>query len=445
MGKVMRNASRGVRTVLLGKATIKAGECAVVFTLGGKARKIEGPKRVRMWCASIVFLDRKVATEFQFIEVRYVSGEVEHVPGPAAMYEDPTIHESVCVRDALKLQGGEAAVVYTKLKVRDACKPGVTTEGATTSAQNLFKVAIRAEVGPAVVVPKPDEWLHDFAWSWEGDVIDDDGDTSKQPKDKQLGKKPIKVRSGGNSKAALPTKRQPISVHLDAATASGEDVRVRVDAQYDVVDAAVAAATSPDPVAALRGALREGVTRALACMTIERAVAGGEPSDDNIFVHANKLAADLGLRLRLARWSPVRLPDALVKAACARREAQHREAEMDAALSLEAAASERREALVAAAHSAALKRLQAASDLETARIKSLSDAGVDVTKVLTSSAEASSRLLLLLHETTSLGVGGGHASSLAAASTDKSSISGFGNVKSSSCDEATTTSSKGDE
>jgi hypothetical protein len=67
MGQFMRGSSRGARTAWLGKVTVKASERAIIFSLGGKPRTVVGPKRVRLYFATVIFLDRRIASEFECV------------------------------------------------------------------------------------------------------------------------------------------------------------------------------------------------------------------------------------------------------------------------------------------------------------------------------------------------------------------------------------------
>lgn len=40
---------------------------AIIFSLGGKPRTVVGPKRVRLYFATVIFLDRRIASEFECV------------------------------------------------------------------------------------------------------------------------------------------------------------------------------------------------------------------------------------------------------------------------------------------------------------------------------------------------------------------------------------------
>ncbi|MCA9173798.1 MAG: hypothetical protein KDB14_04860, partial [Planctomycetales bacterium] len=71
-------------------------------------------------------------------------GREDTVVGPAEVWLDPRIHESIEVRHCLELAAKEAVVVYG------------AGEGAETSRRIVH--------GPALFAPRPGEWLHHFSW-----------------------------------------------------------------------------------------------------------------------------------------------------------------------------------------------------------------------------------------------------------------------------------------
>ena len=148
------------RHVVVGKRTVKEGECAAIWTASGDRKLVEGPRRVRLWFSHIRFLDRYVADEGQFLSVQYRDGRKENVRGPIARFNDPCVHQSIEVKDAYKLATNEAFVVYCE-KAEGApanCEP---------SKRPLVKGAAverRIVTGPAIFVPSARDWIHQFSW-----------------------------------------------------------------------------------------------------------------------------------------------------------------------------------------------------------------------------------------------------------------------------------------
>lgn len=148
------------RHVVVGKRTVKEGECAAIWTASGDRKLVEGPRRVRLWFSHIRFLDRYVADEGQFLSVQYRDGRKENVRGPIARFNDPCVHQSIEVKNAYKLATNEALVVYCE-KAEGApanCEPskGPLVKGAA--------VERRIVTGPAIFVPSARDWIHQFSW-----------------------------------------------------------------------------------------------------------------------------------------------------------------------------------------------------------------------------------------------------------------------------------------
>ena len=97
---------------MVGKRTVKEGECAAVWDAGGRRHVIAGPRRVRLFFSHVRFLDRHVADTNQYLRVQYRDGRKEHRRGPYALFFDPCVHQSVAVDDAYQLSANEAVVVY---------------------------------------------------------------------------------------------------------------------------------------------------------------------------------------------------------------------------------------------------------------------------------------------------------------------------------------------
>ena len=75
--------------VLVGKRTVKEGECAAVWLASGKRKIVPGPERIRLWWSHVRFLDRHVADQNQYLKVQYRDGRKEHRRGPLALFFDP--------------------------------------------------------------------------------------------------------------------------------------------------------------------------------------------------------------------------------------------------------------------------------------------------------------------------------------------------------------------
>jgi len=128
---------------------IDAGTALLVYTrdeadkvtwrvLRGPARFVPQPNQ---WLKP---LPLHTAGEDEYLIVRHRDGRTEHVPGPAAIHEDPVEHEAIRVEQAIPISTHEAVVVYGR--------------------QDDGRVVRRVLRGPARFVPASSEWLHTFRW-----------------------------------------------------------------------------------------------------------------------------------------------------------------------------------------------------------------------------------------------------------------------------------------
>jgi hypothetical protein len=174
----------------------RRGEAAAVWDRNGTRKVTIGPKRVRLFFAHVRFLSRQVAEGHEYLRIAYRDGRTEHRRGPCAVFVDPCVHDNVEVKRAFKLAANEALVVYREhgpdgegngerppskaaSKAAAAAQAGaaITSTGSTSpqedaQASNVIgepaNVLRRIVHGPAVYVPRHDEWIHTFSWSASG-------------------------------------------------------------------------------------------------------------------------------------------------------------------------------------------------------------------------------------------------------------------------------------
>lgn len=103
-----------------------------------------GPKRVWLSLSRVRFMDRHIADSHQYLEVRFRTGKKEHKRGPLALFEDPVVHESIMVMNAVTVDAFEVIIVYTE------------DENGHVK-RNMVS-------GPTVFVPAVNQWLHVFRW-----------------------------------------------------------------------------------------------------------------------------------------------------------------------------------------------------------------------------------------------------------------------------------------
>ena len=210
------------RHVVLGKRTVKEGECAAIWTPSGDRKLIEGPQRVRLWFSHVRFLNRYVADASQFLSIQYRDGRKEHVRGPVAHFHDPCMHQSIEVCNAYKLAANEALVVYS-----EAVAPGAPTCVAPanrepTKGPQVKGVAVERRIvkGPAVFIPSAQDWIHKF--SWHG---------SPSAKGNGSGSK---TGTPGDTKMPHGAEFEKLRCMPDQMYCSVKDVRTKDDAQLTV-------------------------------------------------------------------------------------------------------------------------------------------------------------------------------------------------------------------
>jgi len=191
MGILFRNSSSS-KFVKCGKRTVKDGEALAVWDEHGVHTEYVGPALVQLWMSTIRFLDRFVARADEYLVVTDKNGRIEHVKGPTAMFCNPTRHKSIELKKAVVLASpNECLVVYTKKKSTDVpsalmvpphTKKNVNAEskveveveeyaaagvaGAAIHTDDEPREVLRRVVaGPAIFIPRVDEWTHEFRWT----------------------------------------------------------------------------------------------------------------------------------------------------------------------------------------------------------------------------------------------------------------------------------------
>lgn len=123
--------------------TVRQGRRVAVWDVQGNMRLVDGPRRLVLWRHTVEDLRQFAAEADQYLVVRFRDGHAEHVRGPAAVWFDPILHESIKVEQASSINAHEPVVVYRRAGEQ---------------------VSRRVVHGPALFVPTEDEWLHEFRW-----------------------------------------------------------------------------------------------------------------------------------------------------------------------------------------------------------------------------------------------------------------------------------------
>lgn len=262
MGILFRDA-RTHKHVKFGKRTVKDGEALAVWNERGEHTEIVGPRLVRLWMSTIRFLDRFVAGPNEYLVVTDTRGQIKHVKGPVAMFCNPIRHKKIQVKKAEVLASpNECLVVYTKKKSTDvpsalmvtptttkrsmvtptttkrsACESkeeeataAAATATAATSNSQPREVLRRIVAGPAIFMPRVDEWTHVFQWT---------GLKSKQPQTFSI----------------LKTGARRFDTKIAMRTADSVVVTAKLSIQFNVENVTAVLEACEDPIAVLQSLL----------------------------------------------------------------------------------------------------------------------------------------------------------------------------------------------
>lgn len=123
--------------------TIQDGNAVIAWKRDGTRKIIEGPTVLFAPLDTIYPLQRVIAREEEYLVIEYQDGRTEHRAGPCKIWFDPLLHLKIYPKETLNLDAHEAIVIYDD-----------------TRAEVIHRVLN----GPAVYIPKPTEWLHQFRW-----------------------------------------------------------------------------------------------------------------------------------------------------------------------------------------------------------------------------------------------------------------------------------------
>jgi len=135
----------------LGFFVIPQGEQWSMTASDGLVSVHDGPCTLR--CLGAVLAKRRavIANESEYLEMRFMDGHSEIVPGPACLFEDPLQHKQIVVKPATSLKNNEALVIYSE-----------TSVGKGGGDKQVRREVVR---GPLLYKPKlASEWTHHFSW-----------------------------------------------------------------------------------------------------------------------------------------------------------------------------------------------------------------------------------------------------------------------------------------
>eukprot|EP00511_Aplanochytrium_stocchinoi_P010213 CAMPEP_0204872652 /NCGR_PEP_ID=MMETSP1348-20121228/38434_1 /ASSEMBLY_ACC=CAM_ASM_000700 /TAXON_ID=215587 /ORGANISM="Aplanochytrium stocchinoi, Strain GSBS06" /LENGTH=479 /DNA_ID=CAMNT_0052027559 /DNA_START=151 /DNA_END=1590 /DNA_ORIENTATION=- len=155
--------------------TIKDGEAFNIWDSKGKLKVVHGPKHLRPFYSEVEMCHKYVCGPGKYLKIQHKDGRMEHLRGPQMTWFDELNHETIEVRDAIKLEANEAIVVYRELREEWAETLDEAEEGSTeknpreeanvpVAQDQKNRVKRRIVHGPTVFIPAHNEWLHKFSW-----------------------------------------------------------------------------------------------------------------------------------------------------------------------------------------------------------------------------------------------------------------------------------------
>jgi len=136
--------------------TIPQGDQWDITASDGHITTVDGPRTVQCFGVKLTRRQQHVVHEKEYLEVRYVDGHSEILPGPASFFMNPLEHQSVVTKQAVSIGTNECILVY-----REGA-PGKAAADGTRADAMVSREVIH---GPMLYKPKSaTEWLHKFEW-----------------------------------------------------------------------------------------------------------------------------------------------------------------------------------------------------------------------------------------------------------------------------------------
>lgn len=161
--------SRYIRDVSLGKRTVKDGEAVAVWNRLGVHRQVTGPALVRLFYSTIRFLDRYTAGPNEYLRISRRDGTMEYKRGPFSMFENPVDHVSVRVCQAHILESPCHCLVVSREIPQgtdiahhgDETSSLLTKKGALLEETNTHTTIVK---GPSLFFPEVGDVITEFSW-----------------------------------------------------------------------------------------------------------------------------------------------------------------------------------------------------------------------------------------------------------------------------------------
>ncbi|KAF6031156.1 hypothetical protein EB796_010514 [Bugula neritina] len=240
--------------------TVREGEQAVLFNYLGEGTLIKGPKRVFIFRDRLVMLERKTASQYEYLELKDNVGNVTHVPGPCEMFLNPLELTSLKVKEAIKIDSHCVIVVYRN---------------------NGDQVIRRIVEGPTVFIPAANEWIHKFEWHGQ----------DKNESDHMV--------RAARTITQLPMMPGHFSDKInEVRTLDDTKMVVKLMVYYELVDVLKMLEETADPIADMMNAMCADVIQFAGRLTFQEFVAGSNKlNDTETFPQLLQICEKIGYRL----------------------------------------------------------------------------------------------------------------------------------------------------
>jgi hypothetical protein len=110
-------------------------------------------------------VEKAVASDGEYLEIKHLDGQIEFSPGPITLVADPEKYFNVAVKSAVRIGDQELLVVYRKSGSAESGDSGHRTGGGAAGVQRHL---VR---GPRIYIPESSsEWTHQFSWTGNADT-----------------------------------------------------------------------------------------------------------------------------------------------------------------------------------------------------------------------------------------------------------------------------------
>ena len=152
------------RYVTIGKRTVKDGEAMLIWNRNGVTREVVGPALVYLYCSAIRFLSKYTAGPEEYLVVTKTDGRVEHLPGPVSLFENPTLHSMIAVKSAISLTSASECIVLHRQQPVAMVKTeaGYVTPSPMSGGQQIERLFLE---GPSLIFPGVGDTVLNFNWS----------------------------------------------------------------------------------------------------------------------------------------------------------------------------------------------------------------------------------------------------------------------------------------